>query len=154
MDDTVAAFWSAFAEATGTHAAYSAWAFGPESDPELATELGLLVRDGPKRATTSVLAEYEDEEEPLPEAGDYSVILDGAGEPLCIIRTTEVQTKPMDGVDAQFAWDEGEGDRSLAWWRRAHIDAFNRAGYPVDDDSVLVLERFELVWPDPNPSFG
>jgi uncharacterized protein YhfF len=155
MGDTpVAAFWRGFAEATGTDATYTAWAFGLESDPELATELGLLVRDGPKRATTSVLAEYDDVAEPLPLVGECSVILDGAGEPLCIIRTTEVETKPLGAVDDQFAWDEGEGDRSLAWWRRAHMEAFRKGGYPVDDDSLLVLERFELLWPDPTSSRG
>ena len=53
----------------------------------------------------------------------------------------------MGAVDDRFAWDEGEGDRSLAYWRRVHIDAFASGGYPVDDSTPLVLERFELVWP-------
>ncbi len=144
----VAAFWRTFAEATGTSAPYTAWAFSLESDSELATELALLVRDGPKRATTSVLAEYEAEGEPLPAVGDYSVILDGRGRPLCIIRTTSVEIKPMGSVTEDFAWDEGEGDRTLAWWRRVHLEAFRLAGYPVDDESALVLERFDLVWPE------
>ena len=148
-DSRIVEFWAAFARATDTDAPYTAWAFGLESEPDMATELGKLVRDGPKRATTSVLAEYEAEGEALPEVGEYSVILDGAGEPLCIICTTQVEVKRMGDVDEEFAWDEGEGDRSLSWWRQAHVDAFRAGGYPVDDDTELVLERFDLVWPMP-----
>ena len=147
-DPAVAAFWQTFAEATSTNAPHTAWAFGLESDPEMATELGLLVRDGPKRATAGVLAEYEEAGEPLPAVGDYSVILDGRGRPLCIICTTSVEIKPMGAVDEGFAWDEGEGDRSLTFWRRVHVEAFGLAGYPIDDESPLVLERFDLVWPE------
>jgi uncharacterized protein YhfF len=147
----VEAFWCAFAEVSGVEAPYEAWAFGGDDTPELATELGLLVRDGPKRATTGLLASYEAEGEPLPVEGGYSVILDGVGEPLCIIRTTRVDTKPFGEVDDEFAWVEGEGDRSLAYWRAAHVRFFASEGTPVSDDDLVVLERFELVWPAPPP---
>jgi len=50
-DDRVSRFWSAFVAATGTDGDHTAWGFG--SDPGMATELGLLVRDGPKRATAT-----------------------------------------------------------------------------------------------------
>jgi uncharacterized protein YhfF len=143
----VDAFWRAFAEATGVDAPYEAWAFGGDDTPELATELALLVRDGPKRATTSRLDEYERDGEPVPEVGGYSVILDGAGEPVCIIRTTRVDTAPFGEVDEEFAWVEGEGDRSLAYWREAHVRFFAAAGAAIVDDDLVVLERFELVWP-------
>ena len=41
----VDAFWAGFVAATGIDGDHTAWGFG--SDPETATELGLLVRDGP-----------------------------------------------------------------------------------------------------------
>jgi hypothetical protein len=67
-----------------------------------------------------------------------------------------VRTSPFSLVDAAFAWDEGEGDRSLAWWQRAHRDFFQRqcerAGVPFSEDLPVVLERFELVWPAPPDS--
>ena len=56
-DDRVSRFWSAFVAATGTDGDHTAWGFG--SDPAMATELGLLVRDGPKRATASLRSAYE-----------------------------------------------------------------------------------------------
>lgn len=145
---SVRAFWSSFADATGTDAPYGSWAFGGDDTPELATELALLVRDGPKRATTGMLSVFEADHEPLPQVGGYTVILDGAGEPVCIIRTTRVDIQPFGDVDEEFAWVEGEGDRSLEYWREAHIWFFANDGTPISDDDTVVLERFDKVWPE------
>jgi uncharacterized protein YhfF len=143
-DDRGAQFWEQFVSATAIDGAHTAWGFG--NDAEMATELGLLVRDGPKRATASLRSWYEDDGEPMPEPGDLSVVLDGHGEPLCVIRTTAVEVRRFADVDERFAWEEGEGDRSLAYWRDAHIRFFASEGRPVDDDAEIVLERFELLW--------
>ena len=145
----IEAFWTAFVAATGINGAYEAWAFGDPSLPDLATELALLVRDGPKRATAGLASDYEDADETLSEIGDLSVILDGEGSPICVIRTTAVEIRRFGDVDAAFAWDEGEGDRTLEWWRRAHLWFFEQQGTPIDDDTLMVLERFELLWPTP-----
>ena len=111
----------------------------------MATELGLLVRDGPKRATASLRSAYEDGE-PIPQAGELSVILDGDGDPLCVIRATHVEIRRFADVDEEFAWTEGEGDRSLAYWRESHIRFFATQGTPLDETTPLVLERFDLLW--------
>ena len=140
--------WADYVAATGATGPYSAWGFGDDEKPELMTELGLLVRDGPKRATTSRLDDYGPAE-PMPQVGDHSVILDGEGHPLCIIRTTSVEIRPFGKVDEAFARDEGEGDRSLDFWRRAHIWYFDSVGTPIDDVTPVVLERFAKVWPPP-----
>ena len=116
---------------------------------ELADELAALVLHGPKRATAGLLAGYEAEGEPIPIEGSYSVVLDGVGRPVCVIRTGKVIVQPLGMVEESFAWDEGEGDRSLAYWRAAHIDFFSRSGFPFDDDSLVVCERFELIYPKP-----
>lgn len=63
-----------------------------------------------------------------------------------MIRTTEVEVRAFGLVDEAFAWVEGEGDRSLAYWRAAHIDFFASEGRPVDEDTPVVLETFELLW--------
>jgi len=147
--DVVERFWAAYAAATGASGPYTAWGFGDDERPELMTKLGLLVRDGPKRATTSLLADYERDGEPMPRPGDHSVILDGAGQPLCIIRTASVEVRPFGAVDEAFAWDEGEGDRTLADWRRGHEWYFSAVGTPVTDETPVVLERFAKVWPPP-----
>jgi uncharacterized protein YhfF len=136
-------FWRRFVAASGVDAPYTAWGFG--SDPEMATELGLLVRDGPKRATASLRADY-DGDDPMPAAGDLGVILDGHGRPLCVIRTTSVEVQAFGDVDEEFAWTEAEGDRTLAWWRDAHIRFFATGDTPVNETTLVVLERFELLW--------
>jgi uncharacterized protein YhfF len=145
--ESVEAFWRTFVDATGIDGPYTAWTFGSDDDEVQRTELGSLVRDGPKRATTSLLSDYEDEGEELPEVGALSVILDGGGEPLCVIRTTAVEVRAFGDVDEAFAWVEGEGDRSLAYWREAHERFFANEGHPVNDASPVVLETFELLWP-------
>jgi uncharacterized protein YhfF len=144
--DEVGAFWARFLAETGAPGGpYEAGAFANE-DPEVATELGLLVRDGPKRATTSRLSSYEVSGDPLPVVGDVWVVTDGTGVPLCVTRTTEVQLRRFGEVDAAFAWDEGENDRTLAGWRAAHQQYFASIGEPLNDDTMLVLERFEKLW--------
>jgi uncharacterized protein YhfF len=142
LDPRVRRFWRRFVAATGIDGEYTAWSFGSD-----ATALGLLVRDGTKRATASNYSWYRDDGEPMPAVGDLSVVLDADGEPLCVIRTTGVEVRAFGQVDEEFAWTEGEGDRSLTHWRRAHIEFFASEGRPVDESSDVVLERFELLWP-------
>jgi uncharacterized protein YhfF len=140
-------FWADFVAATGIDGPYEAWAFGDPSLPDLATELALLVRDGPKRATAGLASDYGDGKESMPTPGDLNLILDGAGVPICVIRTTEVTVRRLGDVDEAFARDEGEGDRTLAWWRQAHERFFETTGIAINDDTLMMLERFELLWP-------
>ncbi len=143
------AFWAAFAAAQGVHADYIVEAYG--DSPDMANELAALVVSGPKRATAGLLQDYELCGDPLPVAGGYVVLVDGAGEPRAILRTTEVRVGPLSSVDEAFAWDEGEGDRTRADWLRMHRAFFSaysqRVGVPFDDDSATVFERFAVVWP-------
>jgi uncharacterized protein YhfF len=143
------AFWRAFAEHSGSTADYVPSAFG--DTPEMADELLALVLEGRKRATASLARDFGDGRDPLPKVGDYVVVVDGRGAPRCIWRTTDIEVKPLIAVDDQFASDEGEGDRSRAWWLDAHRWFFSRQaereGFPMHDDIETVFERFEIVWP-------
>lgn len=131
------------------NAEYTAWGFGDSA--EMADELGALVVAGTKTATASLGWEYEqDGSDPMPAVGDLSVILDGEDQPLCIIETTETRVLPFNEVDQQFAYDEGEGDRSLAYWRQVHRDFFGRAcsrlGREFNEEAPVVCERFRVVF--------
>ncbi|NIP23207.1 MAG: ASCH domain-containing protein, partial [Phycisphaerae bacterium] len=59
--------------------------------------------------------------------------------------------RPYNEVDAQFAYDEGEGDRSLAYWREAHERFFSRflpnIGLEFSETMPLVLEQFRVIYP-------
>lgn len=118
--------------------------------PDLADELGQLVLAGIKTASCSALWEWEAEQTTPPRVGTKKIVLDGAENPLCIIETTEVIVRPFDRVDARFARDEGEGDRTLEWWRREHWDYFSRVlpkiGKKPTLDMLLVCERFRVVY--------
>ena len=74
----------------------------------MATELADLVMAGIKRATASLARDYGEGREPLPQAGDFVMMLDGEGRPRFIWRTIEVTIKPLSQVDEAFAWDEGK----------------------------------------------
>ncbi|MDX1658395.1 MAG: ASCH domain-containing protein [Nitriliruptorales bacterium] len=148
--DALAAFTHEFREATGYDGPIGHFAFG--DTPEMADELGQLVREGPKRATAGWVA---DEEADPPAEGQHDVVLGGDGSPICLIRTDEAETRPFKTADPAFAWDEGEGDRTLAWWRDAHVSFFTRrsevVGEPFTDDSLVTFERFSVVWPELDP---
>ncbi|MCX6648181.1 MAG: ASCH domain-containing protein [Candidatus Bathyarchaeota archaeon] len=132
----------------GTH--WEAWAFG--DNPRLADELLRLVLKGKKRGTADILPEYEAKGEPIPEVGGYSVILDGRGKPAAVIRTTRVEIKPYMEVTAEFAYSEGEDDRTLESWRREHRKYWTRTltarGENFDESSLVVTETFELAYPE------
>lgn len=73
-----------------------------------------------KRATTGLLKLYELENEPLPREGDYSVILDSREQPRCITRISRVTQVKFSDITEEYARCEGEGDKSLAYWKEAH----------------------------------
>ncbi|MBV8352732.1 MAG: ASCH domain-containing protein, partial [Verrucomicrobia bacterium] len=87
-------------------------------------------------------------QKPLPQTEDQSVVIDGNGAPVAIIETVAVFVVPFNEVPEQFAYDEGEGDRSLAYWREAHRNYFSRQPFKdrvFDERMPLVCERFRVV---------
>ena len=149
---SVAAFWEErrAEDATLPPQVPEAWPFG--ATPAHADELLALVLTGIKTGTASTVWEYEDGDEPMPQGGELSIILDGSGEPRAVIRTTALEIAPFDRVSADHAHSEGEGDRTLASWREAHERYWRRySGSPrgFAPDMPILCERFELLWPRP-----
>jgi len=125
----------------------SAWAFG--DSPQLADELLALVLAGTKTGTAGAFWNYENGA-PIPQVGELSIILDGAGQPRAVIRTTKVEIVPFNEVSEEHAFSEGEGDRTLASWRADH-EAFwrrgdNLGGREFQLSMPVVTERFELLF--------
>lgn len=150
----VDAFWQRFVAtadvAAGTRYA-DAFHFGDH--PRLVDELLGLVLDGRKRATASGLAELEAANLPIPCVGDHWIVCDGQSRPRVVGITTDVRIGPLQSVDDQFAWDEGEGDRTRDDWLHQHRIYFRRtyaaAGLDYHDDIDVVFERFDIVHPRP-----
>ncbi len=119
--------------------------------PELADELLELVLKGQKKATCELKRWFDNHGHDLPTTGDQWIVTDGSGAEKCIIETTQVDLCSVRQVDEAFAWDEGEGDRSLTFWKEAH-DAYyrrqaERDGFVYSDEMTCVCERFKLIWP-------
>jgi uncharacterized protein YhfF len=95
---------------------------------------------------------FEAEGSSIPTVGLLTIVLGGNKEPLCIIETTEVEIRPFNEVDAQFAYEEGEDDRTLESWRREHWIFYARVlprdyGLQSAEDMPLICERFQVVYP-------
>lgn len=153
MNDPISAAWGQFYESLPADSPYRTRPVNAEGwgdSPEMADELGALIAAGIKTATCSDLWEWESDGEALPEAGHLTMVLDGSGKPLCIVEVTEVTIRPFDQVDARFAFEEGEGDRSLAYWRGEHQRFFGRALLKISrqfaEDIPLVCERFRVIY--------
>src|SRR5258708_31114 len=114
------------------------FSFGDNSD--LANRLLELVLSGTKRATCWA----ESQGLLSAEIGKLMVVLDGQGAPKAVLKTIELTKRRFDEVDEAFAYDEGEGDRSLRYWREAHTRYFSRLGR-YSPGLMLWCERLELV---------
>lgn len=121
---------------------FERFAFG--DNPEMADELLALVLSGKKTATVSVVLENEQ----APSVGDLSLVLDGHGDPACVIKTVYLETIKF----CDLTWDmvklEGE-DETFEQWKAGNIrywtrDAAKRS-YIFTEQTPITYERFEVV---------
>lgn len=121
---------------------FECFAFGDSQ--EMADELLRLVLTGKKTATVSVVLEGEK----TPKIGDLSLVLNGQGQPACVIKTVYLETVKF----CDLTWDmvklEGE-DETFKQWKAGNIrywmrDALKR-GYTFTEETPITFERFELV---------
>jgi uncharacterized protein YhfF len=148
--DEIEAFWLEYQRACSVQVeGFSATAYGHAR--AVADELAALIAAGDKRAHASLDRDFEVEGDALPRPGEHIVVLDGRGTPQAIVRLKHVERRHFNEVDDEFAFECGEGDRTLAWWLVAYRQEFaERAeaqGFQVGERAVLILEYFELVWP-------
>lgn len=81
---------------------------------------------GVKTGTASLLAEYLWATEKPPGIGVHTIFCDGQGEPGVVVRTVGLRICRFDEVTEEFAFSEGEGDRSLGSWRAQHQKFWER----------------------------
>ncbi|MEU9759440.1 ASCH domain-containing protein [Streptomyces sp. NPDC047987] len=112
------------------------------------------VLDGVKVSTTGLLAEYEAEKEELPPVGERSALIDSDGREIAVLEVTDVRVRRLGDIDLPHVVDEGEGHASVAEWRADHErfwhgaemrEALGDPGFTVDDDTLVVAERFRVV---------
>ncbi|MGI8542184.1 MAG: ASCH domain-containing protein [Aridibacter sp.] len=150
-------FWREFCEVSGVdfETPYEFWYFHYHS--EGAKRLADLVVSGKKKATTDLAEWNEAEDAEGAIVGGYNVITDFDGNPQCVVQMTEIRVMPFSEVDAQFAFDEGEGDQTLEYWRNAHRKYFTESlelgfdsfesGVEFDESTPVACKRFKLLFP-------
>ena len=143
---TAEEMWGIFAKENNIeNEEYEAWAYG--DDPDTLAELTVK---GIKTATCSAYYGYENEVEELPKEGEYSVILNSKDEAVCVTKNVRVYIERFKDISREHAYKEGEGDRSLEYWRKVHIDFFTKelgeAGVEFNEDMKVVCEEFTVVF--------
>lgn len=93
---------------------------------------------------------YDHNKQSLPKIGDLFIVTDWQGTAKAIIGLTKLEVVPFNKVTTAFAFAEGEGDKSLAYWRKVHKAYYGREMKAVDaafDKNILVsCEYFKTVF--------
>ena len=148
---TVKEMWDKYISISGKpiNTPYESWHFcNNEAD---ANELAKLTLLGIKRATASLYKSFEAENEPIPKIGDLIVITNWDSEAVCIIEVKKVEILPFKDITKEHAQIEGEGDKSLEYWRRGHINFFTEEtkelGIEFNEELEVIFETFQVVYP-------
>ncbi|WP_261252218.1 ASCH domain-containing protein [Bifidobacterium polysaccharolyticum] len=121
---------------------------GPERD-----RLVEAILDGRKTATTSLMAEFIHDHEPLPSSGRQTILVNSDNQPVAVLRYASVSVIRLGVVTWQHVLNEGEGYKSPAEWREAHESfwtsenmrqALDDPDFTVDDQTLVVLETFHV----------
>lgn len=109
-----------------------------------------LYLNGQKTAGSSLLEDFQAAGDPVPRVGNYWIYLDGKGEPRCILLTEKVVMHKFKDVPEEIALAEGEGDRSLAYWKRVHAELYlpylKDWGIRDLDEATVITEFFKIVF--------
>lgn len=107
------------------------------------------ILSGAKTSTTSLEAEYPDDEDPRDLLGTLEAVVDSHGTVVCVIRTTEVRVCRLAEVDDAHAIAEGEGYADAGEWRAGHEQFWRSPEFVadtgiahIDDDTLVVCQKF------------
>ena len=104
-----------------------------------------LVLSGDKRATTSLYNEYIKNKEPLPKIGEKSIIQHDNNNDACLIEIEKVIITEFKNTTDDLAFIEGEGDKSLEYYRNEHYKIFKKIDSNFNDESKVVFEMFKVI---------
>lgn len=108
-----------------------------------------LYRAGKKTAGSGLVKDYETAGDPLPKPGNFWILLDSAGRPQFLLRTLRTEINLFGRIPKSVAMAEGEGDRSVVYWKKVHGRFFSPflKDWGVDDiaKAEVITEHFEIV---------
>lgn len=118
---------------------YESWKFA--GGKRICDNLFYLVKTGEKTATSYL---YEDDLQ-----NNLSVLTNWKEDEKLLLKTTKVEIKRFCEVSAEFAFKEGENDKSLKSWRKIHKRFFKKRcktkKIKFDENTLIVCEEFEVV---------
>ena len=147
-------YWELFLKTTGNlerygKKQYTSWYF--DNKKEAANYLVELVLKGIKKGTASLYDSFIFNNEPIPKNGDISIITDWDGVPKCIIESININLHKYCDVPESFAEIEGEGDKTLKYWKKVHYRFFSEEALRIKktftDNSIVVCEEFRVIYP-------
>jgi uncharacterized protein YhfF len=132
----------------------NAWGFafpGPLRD-----KLTALALAGTKTTTAGLYVEVELGDDAMSAPGTREVLLDSEEGPVAVIETVDCHVARLADVDDRHAIDEGEGYANTHEFRVAHErfwngyidelrDRLDDPNFAIDDDTLVVLQRFKVV---------
>jgi uncharacterized protein YhfF len=151
MEYTVWKKYLEYRESIGNHDAVS-YVFAEHfcNDKPSADKLYQLAISGKKRATTGSIWAYEYDKEPMLKAGDLTILTNYDETRACVLKTKSVVVKKFKEITEEDARIEGEGDSSLEYWRRVHIEYFEeeckRIGREFSEEMPVAFEEFEIEY--------
>ncbi len=124
--------------------------FGWEGDGGLGERLIREVMDGEKTATCAPKSDYTEEElaEVVAAKGEIVDVVDENDEPRCRVRMLAVYETTFGLPAPGVVNGEGFGDDAEAFrqdHREAWAEEMEEEGNPLSDETILVVEEFELV---------
>lgn len=103
-----------------------------------------------KQATATSLWWFEKNKEKLPQIGDLYIITDWDGKAKAIIKTTKLEKVPYNEITADFALTEGEGNKSIEYWKKVHWAYYSREMKPFNEtptnNMIIICEYFKTIW--------
>ena len=115
-----------------------------------AKECAQLTRDGIKQATSTSLWWFEKNNTDLPEVGNIYVVTDWYKIAKAIVEVVKVEQTPFNQITDEYAAIEGEGGKSLEYWKKVHWDYYSlemeEFGEKPTEDMMIVCEQFKTIF--------
>ena len=120
-----------------------------DNEKDANESVDLVIKDVKKAASHSLLG-LQSRKEALPKIGDFLVITNWEGKAKCIVKTTAVKLKPYFSIDEPYVRKEGEGDKSLSYWKKKHWEYYSRELAEFNrlprESMIVVCQEFEKVY--------
>mgnify|MGYP003522197573 FL=1 len=115
-----------------------------------ADECAELVMKKIKQATSPSVWWFEKNKEEIPKIGDIAIVTNWNKEPKAIIRTKKVEIVKFKNITPEYAFIEGEGNKTLEHWKKVHwgyyTNEMHKFNEKPNEEMKIVCEYFETIW--------